>query len=125
MAQGLPLRFSPEEAVRFALAPPERCDGPPPGATFVVEADADGDGDKDLLVACGGDPTAPLPWWLLVREADGRYRPVRGTLPHRGASIVALAAKDLDGDGRAEVLLKEGALIPGHPGGAWIATRKR
>ncbi|MCK6460715.1 MAG: VCBS repeat-containing protein, partial [Planctomycetes bacterium] len=93
--------------------------------TCVVEADADGDGDPDLFVACGGDPTAPLPWWLLVREADGRYRPVRGALPHRGASIVALAARDLDGDGTAEVLLKEGSLLPGHPGRAWIATRKR
>lgn len=116
--------FSFEDAVRFATAPPESCDGPPPGATCVVEADADADGDKDLFVTCGGDPTAPLPWWLLLREADARYRPVRGTLPHRGASIVALAVADLDGDGKAEVLLKEGSLIPGHPGGAWIAIRK-
>jgi len=120
-----PLPFSREEALRFALKPPDSCDGPPPGATCVVEADVDGDGLKDLLVACGGDPTLPLPWWLLVRQADGRYRPVRGALPHRGASIVALAAADLDGDGQAEVLLKEGALVPGHPGGAWIASRRR
>jgi len=120
-----PRPFVLADAVRFALETPESCEGPPPGATAVVEADADGDGDLDLFVACGGDPTAPLPWWLLLREADGRYRPVRGILPHRGASIVALAARDLDGDGRAEVLLKEGSHLPGHPGGAWIATRKR
>jgi hypothetical protein len=117
-----PLPSSREDAFRFALSPPTLCDGPPPGASCVVETDADGDGDLDLLVACGGDPLAPLPWWLLERQPDGRYRPVRGDLPHRGASIVALAAADLDGDGRAEVLLKEGARIPGHPGGAWIAT---
>ncbi|HEX5138096.1 MAG TPA: FG-GAP-like repeat-containing protein, partial [Planctomycetota bacterium] len=120
-----PLPFPREEAVRFALAPPDSCDGPPPGATCVVTADADGDGDEDLFVACGGDPTLPLPWWLLVRQPDGRYRPVRGALPRRDASIVALAAADLDGDGQAEVLLKEGALLPGHPGGAWIASRRR
>jgi hypothetical protein len=115
---------SSAEALRFALAPPETCDGPPPGATAVAEADADGDGDLDLFVACGGDdPTTALPWWLLVREADGRYRPVRGALPHRGASIAGIAAADLDGDGRAEALLKEGSLLPGHPGGAWIASR--
>lgn len=120
-----PLPFALGDAMRFGLDAPASCEGPPPGATCVVEADADGDGDPDLFVACGGDPTAPLPWWLLVREADGRYRPVRGALPHRGASIVALAARDLDGDGTAEVLLKEGSLLPGHPGRAWIATRKR
>jgi tetratricopeptide (TPR) repeat protein len=112
-----------EDAIRFALAPPEACDGPPPGATCVVETDADGDGDEDLVAACGGDPTAPLPWWLLLREPDGRYRPVRGGLPHRGVSIVGLAAADLDGDGDAEVLLKEGSLLPGHPGRAWLAIR--
>lgn len=126
-APAVPARIRPsatfDEAVRFAIAPPGLHDGPPPGATLVLEADLDGDGDKDLLAACGGDPTAPLPWWLLVRE-DGRYRPVRGALPHRGASIVALAAADLDGDGDAEVLLKEGSFVPGHPGGAWIAIRR-
>jgi tetratricopeptide (TPR) repeat protein len=116
-----PSRLPPcrlEEAVRFAIEPPAFCDGPPPGATAVAEADADGDGDTDLLVACGGDPTAPLPWWLLAREPDGRYRPIRGDLPHRGSAIVAVAAADLDGDGTAEILLKESG------GDTWIASRK-
>jgi hypothetical protein len=65
------------------------------------------------------------PGGFLVVEA-------RGSLPNDfayGASVTVeaegrLAAADLDGDGRAEVLVKEGSLLPGHPGGAWIATRR-
>ncbi|MHC4490561.1 MAG: FG-GAP-like repeat-containing protein [Planctomycetota bacterium] len=75
--------YSFAEAAAFALDPPARCDGPPPGATATCEADADGDGDLDLFVACGGDPAAPLPWWVLLREKDG-YRPVRGSIPEPG-----------------------------------------
>jgi len=117
--------YSFEEAARWALAPPARCDGPPPGTTATCEADADGDGDLDLFVACGGDdPAAPLPWWVLLREADG-YRPVRGALPEPGFRVAALAAADLDGDGRAEVLLKGGGFLPGDEGTAWIASLER
>lgn len=101
-----------DEAAAFALAPPESCDGPPPGTTAVCEADLDGDGDMDLVCACGADdPCAALPWWALLREGE-RYRPVRGSLPEPGWRAAAVGAKDLDGDGRAEILLR---------GGGWLA----
>jgi hypothetical protein len=115
--------YSFAEAAAFALDPPARCDGPPPGATATCEADADGDGDLDLFVVCGGDPSAPLPWWVLLKEKDG-YVPVRGSIPEPGFHAVAIATADLDGDGRAEVLLKGGSHLPGHPGTAWIAALK-
>ncbi|MHC4818413.1 MAG: FG-GAP-like repeat-containing protein, partial [Planctomycetota bacterium] len=120
-------RFGPysfADAAAFALDPPARCEGPPPGATTTCEADADGDGDLDLFVVCGGDPSAPLPWWVLLKEEDG-YAPVRGTIPEPGFHAVAIAAADLDGDGRAEVLIKGGSLRWGHPGTAWIAALKK
>jgi len=114
-------RYRFEEAARWALRPPELCDGPPPGATATCEADADGDGDLDLFVACGADdPAAPLPWWLLLREGE-RFRPVRGSVPEPGFRVAALDAKDLDGDGRAEVLLKGGGFLPGDAGRTYLA----
>jgi len=117
-----PPPWDPAAALAFALDPPARCAGPPPGATAVAEADADGDGDLDLFVACGGDdPSCALPWWVLLKEGDG-YRPVRGAQPVPGFPVAGLAAQDLDGDGRAEVLLKEGSLLPGHRGRLWIAS---
>lgn len=119
-----PSSFSFAEAAAFALEPPARCDGPPPGATAVCEADADGDGDLDLFIACGGDdPATPLPWWVLLKEADG-YRPVRGSIPAPGFCASGIAAADLDGDGRAEVLLKGGGRLPGDVGEAYLASLK-
>jgi hypothetical protein len=116
--------FSFEAAAAFALDPPERCDGPPPGATATCEADADGDGDLDLFVVCGGDdPATPLPWWVLLKEGDG-YRPVRGSIPTPGFCASGIAAADLDGDGRAEVLLKGGGRLPGDVGEAYLASLK-
>jgi hypothetical protein len=59
-----------------------------------------------------------------LKEEDG-YAPVRGTIPEPGFHAVAIAAADLDGDGRAEVLIKGGSLRWGHPGTAWIAALKK
>ena len=111
-----------DAAARFALDPPERVVGPPPGATAVVEADVDGDGRLDLVVACGGDdPAAPLPWWVLLRDGS-HYRPVRGAIPEPGYRVAAIAVADLDGDGIAEILLKGGGFLPGDAGPSFIAS---
>ena len=58
---------------------------------------------------------------MLLKEADG-YRPMRGDLPAPGFRVAALAAADLDGDGRAEVVLKAGGFLPGDEGGVWLAS---
>ncbi|MFQ5845222.1 MAG: hypothetical protein ACE5JG_09575 [Planctomycetota bacterium] len=39
--------------------------------------------------------------------------------------MAALAAADLDGDGRAEVLLKGGGFLPGDTGTTWIASLRK
>lgn len=110
-----------EAAAAFALAPPEFCDGPPPGTTAVAAADLDGDGDEDLVCACGADdPCAALPWWALLREG-GRYRPLRGSLPEPGWRAAAVATVDSDGDGRAEILFRGGGWLPRDRAGDWVA----
>ena len=104
-----PVRYDFEQAARWALDPPETCDGPPPAATAVVRADIDGDGDEDLVVALGCDPAAPLPWFLLRRDGD-RYRPVRGPLPEPGFFVTAVGAA------------KGRVWIGGRNGAAWTAS---
>ena len=104
-----PRRYDFEQAARWALDPPETCDGPPLAATAVVCADIDGDGDEDLVVALGCDPAAPLPWFLLRRDGDS-YRPVRGRLPEPGFFVSAIGAAN----GRV--------WIGGRNGTAWTAS---
>jgi hypothetical protein len=112
-----------EQAAAFALDPPAAVAAAPPGTTAWVRADADGDGRADVIVACGADdPAAALPWWLLLAREEGGFRPVRGSLPEPGFRAASLAAADLDGDGRAEVLLAGGGFLEGDVGGVWIAT---
>jgi len=97
--------FDFRAAARWALDDKAVLTGPVPGATVSVEADVDGDGKPDRIVGCGThDLTAPMPWWVLLKTDDG-YRRIRGPIPRPGFGIAGLAAADLDGDGRAEVIL--------------------
>jgi len=92
-------------AMRWALDPPATCMELPPRAVFVVEADVDGDGRPDRIVRCRFDRSEYLPWWVLLRRGDV-YVPIRGIDPTPGFELADLAAVDLDGDGRFEVLLR-------------------
>jgi hypothetical protein len=116
-----PAPYDLEEAARFALTPPAALTSVPPGTTAVALGDVDGDGLLDRVVACGGDdPASPLPWWLLRATPTG-FVPVRGSLPEAGFRVGSVAVADLDGDGRAEVLLAGGGRLEHDVGAVFLA----
>ena len=80
----------------------ERALLPCTGAQAAAAADLDGDGPVDVVVACkGGDGRqASLVFW---GRPGGGFEPEPTVLASSGACDVTIA--DLDGDGRAEVVL--------------------
>jgi len=65
-------------------------------------ADVDGDGREDLVLLYGGQQdTAPGRVAVLLSEGGGRFR--RAAIEETGLAPAALAAGDVDGDGRAEL----------------------
>ena len=117
--------------------------GPPPSfvkhditdlanaANSVFAADVDGDGDTDVLSASNIDHT--IAWYEQIPGAVGESPAfVRRVITTRARGATSVFARDLNGDGRVDVL-SASALddtiawyeqLPGAPGGSPLFTRR-
>ncbi len=78
------------------------------GVMRAVAADFDHDGYPDLLLACGGLDNFRLEPSVVLRNREGKSFDLAAYLPDFDDPVRALGAavRDLDGDGRPDILLK-------------------
>lgn len=87
--------FTDESATRLL-------DNPPADDNAVIWLDADSDGDADLMVAALGNDR------LLVNDGSGHFRLAPNATPNDTRGSLAIAAVDLDGDGRLDLVQGQG-----------------
>jgi hypothetical protein len=87
------------------------------GVYAAAAADLDADGDTDLVLACMfNDWRADGAASLVLLENDGRQTFAAKTLADRPVALATVAAGDLDGDGRTDVVAGALNLEPVPPG---------
>jgi hypothetical protein len=76
-----------------------------PGAYSPIAVDLDGDGDNDIVAVSGFNHwEKPEAVSLICFENDGRQNFTARSLAHVPTHLIVVAAADMDGDGKVELV---------------------